>query len=225
MLSVLQVLFFSKLFFAKMKIWLPAGRSEPIRSSPSTLASAVAVVVVVDDLLLIIVFIVVGRLKLFDPGGHALPPVHLLLPHPPDPLPLLTVLTLAQFQNTRSLCEHRFQFPWERNEETENSGEKHRCWGGESQEGLCAGRAPTANWADGADGLFVCSPSSQHTVVHPNPVSTHMWSELNTWSVDHMTASDQLTIWSTARFLVFVHRKYVLKAVTVADTVCTPGLS
>ena len=77
-----------------MKISLPAGRSKSIWSPPSALASTIAVVVVVDVfLLVVVVVVVVGRLKLLDPGGHTLPPVHLLLPHPHPPICPLSLLS------------------------------------------------------------------------------------------------------------------------------------
>ena len=78
---------------------LPAGWSKSIRSPSRPFATAVAVVVVV---FLLVVVVVVSRLKLLDPGGHTLPPVHLLLPHPRPPISLFTFVTFA-LEKTQNL--------------------------------------------------------------------------------------------------------------------------
>ena len=78
---------------------LPAGWSKSIRSPSRPFAPAVAVVVVV---FLLVVVVVVSRLKLLDPGGHTLPPVHLILPHPRPPISLFTFVTFA-LEKTQNL--------------------------------------------------------------------------------------------------------------------------
>ena len=78
---------------------LPAGWSKSIRSPSRPFAPAVTVVVVV---FLLVVVVVVSRLKLLDPGGHTLPPVHLLLPHPRPPISLFTFVTFA-LEKTQNL--------------------------------------------------------------------------------------------------------------------------
>ena len=121
-----------------MKISLPAGRSKSIWSPPSTLASTIAVVVVDVFLLVVVVdVVVVGRLKLLDPGGHTLPPVHLLLPHPHPPICPLSLLS-HWHSKTQSLSakndssSHR------------NETEKHGCLRRVTAQGVGV-RCPGAN--------------------------------------------------------------------------------
>ena len=148
---------------------LPAGWSKSIRSPSRPLAPTVAAVVVV---FLLVVVVVVSRLKLLDPGGHTLPPVHLLLPHPRPPISLFTFVTFA-LEKTQNLSTKADSSSHRKNWGKMNWVAKPRfqwCFTQCARVGRQRRTEPMAP--------TVCLPSSV-------PVVAQCCCSVNTWSGDH----------------------------------------